>query len=61
MTELRKKMKSPEEAYKTLPNALTDPEVNLSSIAYEVLKEPPTDKISAEPSGRGKLLTNTKY
>ena len=61
MTELRKRMKTPEEAYTTLWNALTDQEVNLSSIAYEVLKEPPTDKISAESSGRGKLLTNTKY
>ena len=50
MTEWRKRMKSPEEAYTTLWKALTDQEVNLASIAYEVLKEPPT----AEPSEKGK-------
>ena len=61
MTELRKRMKTPEEAYTKLWNALTDQEVNLASIAHEVLKEPPTDNISAQPPDGGKLSTITQY
>ena len=57
MTELRKRMKTPAEAYTKLWNALTDQEVNLASIAHEVLKEPPTDNISAQPPDGGKLST----
>ena len=37
MTEWRKRMKTLEEPYTTLWNALTDQKVNLASIAFEVL------------------------
>ena len=61
MTEWRKRMKSPEEGYTTLWKALTDQEVNLASIAHEVLKEPPTDKITTKSPDKGKLSTITHY
>ena len=61
MTEWRKRMKGPDEAYAVLWKALTDQEVNLASIAYEVLKQPPTDEITTESPDKGKLSTMTNY
>ena len=61
MTKWRKRMTGSEEAYTALWKALTDQEVNLASIAYEVLKEPPTEKISAESPDKGRLSTITQY
>ena len=61
MTGWRKRMKNPDEAYDTLWKALTNQEVNLASIAHEVLKEPPTDKITTEFPDKGKLSTITQY
>ena len=61
MTDWRKRMKTPGEAYASLWKALTDQEVNLASIAYEILKEPPTGKITTESPDKGKLSTITHY
>ena len=61
MTEWRKRMTGSEEAYTALWKALTDQEVNLASIAYEVLKEPPTDKITTESPDKCKLSTITQH
>ena len=61
MTEWRKRITSPEVAYTALWEALTDLDVNLPRIAFEVLKEPPTDNISAQPPDGGKLSTKTQY
>ena len=49
MIEWQKRQKDREEAYCALWNALTHEDVNLSSIAYEVLKEPPIEEMKDLP------------
>ena len=61
MMEWRKRRTGPEVAYTALWEALTHQEVNLASITHEVLKEPPTDNISAEPPDKGKLSIIIQY
>ena len=50
MIEWQKRQRDREEAYCALWKALTDEEVNLSSIAYEVLKNPPIEDINTKPT-----------
>ena len=61
MTEWRKRITGPELAYTALWEAVTDQDVNLPRIAFEVLKEPPTDNICAQPPDEGNLSTITQY
>ena len=49
LIEWRKRQRTRGEAYNVLWKALTDEEVNLSSIAYEVLKEPPIEETNGSP------------
>ena len=49
MIEWRKRQRTRAETYDTLWKALTDEEVNLSSITYEVLKVLPAEVIQEKP------------